>query len=201
MRSLLSLRRLLACSAPAAILVSACSSSGGGVTGGGPVTGTQDTHCSGVPPQATSQADCHLTGDGGTSGAMTPDYGPTMDNSAGDDDDCKYHVSWTSTPIGENRDVTFTVTATTLADGKPAGSSTGVGADANPIIEAYLTDTHPAPNTDQAATETTPGTYTIGPVRFDAPGKWTVRFHFYEVCSDIAGDSPHGHAAFFVLVP
>ena len=154
-----------------------------------------------MTPQATSQAVCHLTGDGGTGGDMTPDYGPTMDDSSGDDDDCKYHVSWTSTPIGENRDVTFTVVATTKTDGKPLGSSTGAGADANPLAEIYLNDTHPAPNTNQVATETTPGTYTIGPVQFDAPGNWTVRFHFYEVCSDVADDSPHGHAAFYVQVP
>ena len=50
------------------------------------------------------------------------------------------------------------------------------------------------------ATETSPGTYTYGPIRFDASGKWTVRFHLYEDCVD--GDtSPHGHAAFFVTVP
>jgi hypothetical protein len=196
MRPLRSLRRLLACAAAAAILAAAaCSSSGGGVTGGGPVAGTQDTHCSAVPAQATSQADCHLTSDGGTGGAMTSAYGPTLFNGSGDDDDCKYHVSWTSTPIGENRDVTFTVTATTLTDDKP------LGADANPLVEAYLSSTHHAPNTDQVATETAPGTYTIGPIRFDASGQWTVRFHFYEDCSDIAADSPHGHAAFYVQVP
>ena len=34
-----------------------------------------------------------------------------------------------------------------------------------------------------------------------APGKWTVRFHFNEICCDVNSDSPHGHAAFFVNVP
>jgi hypothetical protein len=37
-------------------------------------------------------------------------------------------------------------------------------------------------------------------VRFDASGKWTVRFHFSADCAD-AVDSPHGHVAFFVNVP
>jgi hypothetical protein len=181
----------------------ACTSNQGG-GGGGPVAGPQDTHCNGMPAQATSQAVCHLTAsaDAGTGGGTSgPTYGPTMDNSEADDDDCKYHVKWTSSPIGENRDVTFTVTVTTKTDGKPAGSGTGIGADANVIAEVFLNDTHPAPNTNQQSNETVPGTYAVGPIQFDAPGQWTVRFHFYEMCTDVSNESPHGHAAFFVQVP
>lgn len=33
------------------------------------------------------------------------------------------------------------------------------------------------------------------------PGRWMVRSHLYETCSDEPEDSPHGHAAFFVTVP
>ena len=40
-----------------------------------------------------------------------------------------------------------------------------------------------------------------GPVQFDAPGQWTVRFHLHDNCSDEPADSPHGHAAFFIGVP
>jgi hypothetical protein len=64
----------------------------------------------------------------------------------------------------------------------------------------FLTDTHPAQPPGEA-TEAAGGKYTVGPIKFDAPGNWTVRFHFYEECSDVPEDSPHGHAAFFVHVP
>ena len=49
-------------------------------------------------------------------------------------------------------------------------------------------------------TETSPGNYTIGPVKFDAAGNWNVRFHFHDECTD-SEESPHGHVAFFVKVP
>jgi hypothetical protein len=41
----------------------------------------------------------------------------------------------------------------------------------------------------------------VGPIVFDQPGKWVVRFHFFENCDDLVEDSPHGHAAFYVQVP
>ena len=47
-------------------------------------------------------------------------------------------------------------------------------------IEAFLDDTHPSLNVEQTSNETTPGTYTVGPVRFDVSGKWTVRFHIHD---------------------
>ena len=49
--------------------------------------------------------------------------------------------------------------------------------------------------------ETSPGTYKIGPIVFDRPGGWVVRFHFFGSCDDYLDTSPHGHAAFFVTVP
>jgi hypothetical protein len=122
-----------------------------------------------------------------------------MYNAAGDDDDCKYHISWTSTPIRLNTDVTFTVTVTTLSDGKPV-SCAGVRA------EVFLGDTHAVPSPPQG-TESPAGSgvYKVGPVKFDMPSTaatpWTVRFHLFEQCSDAPADSPHGHAAFFVDVP
>jgi hypothetical protein len=126
-------------------------------------------------------------------GAPTSDYGDTMFNAEGNDDDCKYHVKWTSTAIRQGTGVTFTVTLTKLADMTPA---TGAGVRA----EVYLTETHPAAP-PPAATESAGGNYKVGPITFDSPGDWTVRFHFYEQCNDAPEDSPHGHAAFFVHVP
>jgi hypothetical protein len=131
--------------------------------------------------------------DGGNSGGVS-DVGPPLYNAEGDDDDCKYHVKWTSTAVKENVGVTFDVNVTRRMDGKPA---TG----ANVQIEAYLNAHHPTPSTDIPNTESAGGNYSVGPVIFDAPGNWTVRFHLYETCSDEPADSPHGHAAFFVDVP
>ncbi len=201
----------------------ACSSSDttGGTTGtggnsgppGGPVSGNPDAHC-GTKSQVTNAAACTpeptgsgggttgssssaTTGAGGSTGAggEASEYGVTLENAEGDDDDCKYHVKWTSTDIYENNNVTITAVITTKSDGKPATSG-------EIDSEIFLNDTHPAPNSpDKKVTETTPGTYTIGPVKFDKAGKWTLRFHIHEECSDLTEDSPHGHVAFYVNVP
>ncbi|HKE14241.1 MAG TPA: hypothetical protein VKB80_05240 [Kofleriaceae bacterium] len=165
---------------------------------GGAVAGDPDTHCTAAQP--TDEAACHP--DVPDAGAGEPDageddegneFGPTQFGSEGDEDECKYHVSWTSTKICQNADVTFTVTAVTTVD------QTGV-TGAQPYIEAFLDETHPAPNTDSNFTDNGDGTYTIGPVQFDAPGRWNVRFHFFGDCAD-GEESPHGHVAFFVDVP
>jgi hypothetical protein len=174
---------------------------------GGPVSGPQDMHCSGMTLQSTNQGDCSLRSDGGVVGDGGTTYGRTLDNQEGDDDDCKYHMKWTSTPIAENQDVTFTVTATYKTNGMPSSACSGCpveGLDTdNFYVELGYSDaTHAAPSTNQVVAETsTKGTYTIGPVQFDEPGQWYARFHFFELCSDVAADSPHGHAAFFIKVP
>lgn len=103
-------------------------------------------------------------------------------------------MRWSATPICENSGVTFKVVATNKTDGSPL---TGAGT----LAEVYLSDTHPAPNSHQTTSEGSSCTYTIGPILFDAPGKWTVRFHFHAECADLLPDSPHGHAAFYVDVP
>lgn len=192
------------------VLVAACSSSTSGApanlsfSSAAAVAGPADGHCAGKLV-TVDPAVCHVVAtedsgqpqgdagdsDGGATG--TPDYGPTLPGSEGDDDDCKYHVKWQSTAAAENADVTFQVVATVRKDNSPL-------AGAKPYAEIYLNDTHPAPNSPSVTTETTPGTYTIGPVRFDAPGSWNVRFHFDDQCND-SETSPHGHAAFFVKVP
>jgi hypothetical protein len=174
------------------VVAAACSNDAGGPTGG-PVSGAADTHCSlpdgGVTAQVVDLATCHASVDAGQ-----PDYGPTLYNAEANDDDCKYHVKFTATPIRQNENVTFTVTATTLADGQPA-------AGANIDAEVFLNDTHPAPNSGQATTEKAGGVYDVGPIKFDAAGQWTVRFHLHEDCQDSTEDSPHGHVAFYIAVP
>jgi hypothetical protein len=129
----------------------------------------------------------------------------------GDDDDCKYHVSWTSTPICEGSGgVEFTVTAVKQTDGTPVTGGgmymmeafTTTPADAGTTPGCDDASLHPSPTTDASMTETAAGTgvYKVNMV-FDTKGQWTIRFHFHEECADILPTSPHGHAAFFVTVP
>jgi hypothetical protein len=194
---------------------------GGGSTGAdspsGVAIGPLDNHCNASDGSLTAQplgvcevddpttvpanaGSCNVSFDtdggagAGDGGVATSGYGPTMYGSAGDDDDCKYYVSWTATPIKENADTTFTVTALRLADMRPA-SCAGVRPDVS------LSISHGAPAPRNPSTEIAPGVYQVGPIKFDAPGTWTVRFHFFEECSDARPDSPHGHAAFYVNVP
>ncbi|HXU02701.1 MAG TPA: hypothetical protein VN903_17170 [Polyangia bacterium] len=179
------------------MLYAGCSSDNNGPTGG-PVMGALDMHCAATGPTIigecmTGTAPVDAAAPDPDGGAPTSDYGDTLYNAEGDDDDCKYHVKWTATPIREKTAVTFTVTLTKLADMTPA---TGAGINA----EVFLNATHPAVPPPQA-TESAGGKYTVGPIKFDASGNWTVRFHFFEDCNDAPEDSPHGHAAFFVHVP
>jgi len=187
----------LACSSNGTTPTNDAGSSASCAAPGGPVSGAPDTHCTSA--RATDVSVCNASVDAGPpelddAGLPVSDYGGTLSGTEGDDDDCKYHVSWSSTPLCENGNVTFTVKATKKTDGT---ALTGAG----PYADIFLNDKHPAPPTDQKFVETSPGTYTIGPVAFDAPGKWTVRFHFYGNCQDVTEDSPHGHAAFFVQLP
>jgi len=168
-----------------AVAPAACSSS----AAGGPVDGPADAHC-GTTVQATDHAVCMATG---TPPAEEEEHAALF-GSEGDDADCKYHVKWSATDVTQGSDVTFTVTATNKTDG-----SALVGA--MPYAEIFLDATHPAPNTDVKTMEDPDGTYTIGPVRFDAPGEWTVRFHFFHHCTDVDEASPHAHVAFRVEVP
>jgi len=180
----------------AAALAAGCGSNSPSGPTGGPVTGALDVHCKNADGgvMAVMVGTCEPAGSGPEpDGGAVSEYGETLYNAEGDDDDCKYHLKWTSSPVRENSDVTFNLTLTTLADGKPAA---GAGVNA----EVYLNETHPAAPAGEAL-EGSGGTYKVGPIRFDAPGDWTVRFHFFEDCDDAPEDSPHGHAAFFVRVP
>jgi hypothetical protein len=109
-----------------------------------------------------------------------------------DDDDCKYHVKFTNTCVAQNLDVTFTVTATVRGTNAPL-----TGAATRP--EVFLGASHVSPS--HPTTTENNGVYTIGPIRFDRPGIWTVRFHFFEDCDDTVEDSKHGHVAFLINVP
>lgn len=159
---------------------------------GGVVAGDPDTHC-GETVQTIDPATCYALSEAAAEGDSADEYGATLYNSDGQDDECKYHVTFTSSTVERNKDVTFTVSAWEL-DGGDSVAGAAIRA------EIFLNDTHPAPNTDVKTVESPAGTYTIGPVQFDQKGRWTVRFHLFEDCADGAA-SPHGHVAFYVDVP
>lgn len=183
---------------------------------GGAVTGAANTHCAesdgGLITQPTGACQTSVDAGADTStdaGLLGGDYGDTNYGSQAYDDDCKYNVSWTSTPICENNDVTFTVTATLLA-ATDAGASKQLAAGspltgAAPYIEAFKIEGDGgitlAPPTPQTPTEMSGGKYSIGPIQFSEPGQWIIRYHFNEECADDPEDSPHGHAAFYINVP
>jgi hypothetical protein len=170
----------------------------GGSCTGGPVTGAQDAHCVGDGGNqfiAVDKAQCTVdAGDGNGDGGGAGDFGASMYNTSGYDDDCKYFVSFAVAPICENQNTFFIVTLKDAPQMQPVAGATTVRP------EVFLSDTHPANVSKATTTETSPGVYKIGPVQFDASGQWTVRFHFFENCTDIP-TSPHGHAAFYVNVP
>ncbi len=192
-----------------AFLVQGCSSDdnpvtpqtdGGGQTeggacpaGGGP-SGMAEDHCMGMF-QTVGMCTTEPPEGGVDSDAGPEPTPPTNDGSEADDDDCKYHVAFTNNCVQKGgTGTTFTVTLK---------SNTGTKMNvpgAKAYVEAFLSETHPAGGTTDG-TETSPGVYNIGPVIFDQPGKWTVRFHFFGDCSDVPEDSPHAHAAFFINVP
>ena len=190
---------------------------------GGPVSGAVDSHCGStvvtVDPSTcsgdTGEGGAADVGDGASAGGASAggatdcnqthdaEYGDTLYGSEGDDDDCKYHAAWTSTPIRLNEDVTLTLTTSdlatqmplvALADGKTPLTRLDVYEPCNPDRRG------PSQNYTPTITQTSPGIFSAGPVKFDQSGRWVVRFHLYEQCVD--GDvSPHGHIAFFVDVP
>jgi hypothetical protein len=160
----------------------------GGSSGGGDASGGGDGSASTVDAGDTGECD-------------EPGYGVTNYGTSAADDDCKYDVSYTVTPVCQNANVYFTVTVTKRADKSPL---TGASVSA----EVYNDDCATiAPNSGQTTVEQGGGTYKVGPIQFKNPpmsqgaSKWIVRFHFDQCCSDMFADSPHGHAAFWVSVP
>jgi hypothetical protein len=153
-------------------LVAGCSSSSPSGPIGGAVAGPADDHCGAAGSiMAEKVGMCVALGstDGGAgadAGTTMPEQGLVLYNSEGYDDDCKYHVSFTSTPVRLNDNVTFTITLTGL---DPAGPAKDADLDA----EVFLDELTPAPNTSPTSSETSPGVYKFGPVKFDKPGRWT----------------------------
>ncbi len=168
--------------------------------GGGPVPGDDDAHCIGADGnpviQETLAEACMDSSPAAGAGGAAPaeEEELTLFNAEGDDDDCKYHVAFSANCVERSRDVTLTLHLANRSD-----DSAVVGA--TPTTEIYLSDTHLAPNTKPKTVVVEPGVYKLGPVRFDKPGRWTVRFHLFEECLDAREDSPHGHVAFYVDVP
>jgi len=212
----------------AVAVLAACSSQGDNTSDGGTCAnpgaaapGPEDTHCEaadgGAIVQPTDMPACHPDvaagddggtgagddGGGGDDGGPAPTcgqdgyggYGATMYGTQAADDDCKYDVTWSATPICENQPVYFTVTVKSRADHSPV-----TGANVQPDVSLECAHV-PNFTWNKSSPESPAGTYKVGPVTFDQPGKWTVRFHIHEDCDDILDDSPHGHAAFYVNVP
>ena len=110
------------------------------------MVGPSDAHCfiaTSAEGGATFQAQpvrvgsCAVT-DGGAAfnedaGPPGPPYGSTEYNTAGNDDDCKYFVSWTSTPIAKDVPVTFWVTAQYATSGAPV-TGMGLGDGGGPAV-------------------------------------------------------------------
>lgn len=167
-------------------LLALCASAAACGGTGNVVAGDPDTHC-GETVQTIDPTLC----DGADAGDEV--YGDTLFNSDGQDDDCKYHLSFTHSTINRNEDITFTVSAWALDGG---ASVTG----ANIQVEATMDDGHTAPDTSPTTVENPPGTYTVGPVQFDKKGRWTVRFHLFDSCA-VGAASPRGQVAFYVDVP
>lgn len=164
-----------------------------GCSNSGVVSGAKDDHCSGTSPKPASAFTCPTAAsDDGAAETETVRY-----NDEADDDDCKYHVKWSATNVAKNTDVTFTVDLSWLADGSPVTG--GAGHDST-YLEGFLSPTQPWPSTNYTSVEKKPGEYTIGPVRFNQSGTWTVKFHFFGNC-DEADDSKHGHVEFYIHVP
>jgi hypothetical protein len=170
--------------------------------------GPADNHCllpdGGSFFQFTQDLSCHSDASPGDDGGATCSYGPTAYGQESDDDGCKYHVKWTSTPICAGADgVNFDLYVTSKETGWP---QQGAGA----IAETFMTSptdsgcemdsAHRGPNTGVRLTELGPGGYS-GRIVFDVPGQWIVRFHFFEDCDSLLPASPHGHAAYHVTVP
>jgi hypothetical protein len=197
-----SLRCALGALSIAAALGVACSDddANGGqcIGGGGPVAGVNENHCieNGVQVK-TPIGMCSPSGEAEAEG----DEGEEEEHAIlfgreADDDDCKYHVSFDNTCVTLNQPVTFTLSLTRLIDGAP-------GSGTNPAYPEifFEADGSLSPSNNITATEGPLGTYKIGPVLFNKPGRWVIRFHYFENCSELPPDSPHSHVAFYIDVP
>lgn len=191
-----------------AVLGAACSEGEDGeacIGGGGAVAAAEDQHCLGPDGMPTVQAigACVTSAPAGAGEGEEEheheeeEAAPIRTGREAIDDDCKYRVRFENTCAAVAEPVTFTLSLTRLFDGQPGAGTVPEN------LEVFMAEDlgHISPSNDITARETSPGTYEIGPVIFDEPGRWVVRFHYFETCSDITPDSPHGHVAFYFDVP
>ena len=181
---------------------------GGGecIGGEGAVAGAADDHCVAEDGSAITQVIgmCVTGGEATEEGEEGEEHEheeeeehAILTGREADDDDCKYHVRFENTCVALNEPVTFKLSLTRKFDGMP-------GAGTMPAYpEVFLADdpSHISPSNDITAEEGPAGTYEIGPIVFDQSGRWVIRFHYFESCSDLPVDSPHGHVAFYIDVP
>jgi hypothetical protein len=182
---------------------------------GGPVEGPEDHHCHDDAGKDINQSIGKCTTDSGAAGSdggggaagsgaaghAGSDHGEEESavrygNEAADDD-CKYDARFSNTCIEVGKPVTLTLSLRQRKTGNPGNG----GHPDSPEIYLASNPAHISPSNAITAREAPLGTYQIGPVVFDVPGRWVVRFHYFENCSDVPPDSPHGHVAFYVDVP
>lgn len=169
---------------------------------GGPVKGATDNHCVDTQGKDIIQSVDFSVCPSTKHRAISPrhgdeeHYGTTLYNDSGSDDECKFDVSISAENVRIDSDSTISLSLTTRETNKAA---TG----AKPYIEAFLDDTHPLPGATPTGEETSDGEYKFSNVKFDASGRWTVRFHFYGDCETtaMASTEPHSHVAFYMDVP
>jgi hypothetical protein len=176
------------------------------IGGEGAVAGENENHCieNGVPVEnpigacMTGAPVDEEAGEDHEEGAPEEEEEhPVLLGREADDDNCKYHVRFENTCVALNEPVTFTLQLTRLFDDQPGSGTTPA------YPEIFLADdaAHISPSNNITATEGPAGTYEIGPVVFDRSGRWVVRFHYFENCSEVAEDTPHSHVAFYIDVP
>jgi hypothetical protein len=149
----------------------------------------------------TAASSC--TPDGGAPvDAGETSYGPPLFNGKGDDPACKYNLELEALSWQRDADVEMSVAVGDLStigfSDWPDGDWV-VGADAIARISHDGINFSPTPGLP--STEVSPGIYRFAPVRFTAPGRWTVRVDLFPSCTDALADSPATHAAFYVDMP
>ena len=163
----------------------------GGSTGGAGGASDDDGGAGDAPddasscggPVPTTVVDDHCDSyDGGPDRILPPRNG-----TEGDDDNCLFHVKMTIPCVRLNEEATFVVDMSDIHTKDPSKG-------AAPTIDGFI-GSHVMPNTNQKWAENN-GIYTIGPLRFDQMGRWTVTLHMYD-----ASPTLHTHVAFHVDVP
>jgi hypothetical protein len=188
----------------------ACSDDDGGgggecIGGEGAVAGAADDHCVADDGSPITQVIgmCVTGGEAAEEGEEheheeeEEEEHPTLSGREADDDDCKYRVRFENTCVARGEPVTFTLSLTRKFDGMPGAGTM----PAYPEVFLAADPSHISPSNDITAREGPAGTYEIGPIVFDQSGRWVIRFHYFEACSDLPEDSPHGHVAFYIDVP